>query len=298
MKNNTLSQNSGLIIWLSFFLLTLAWGSSFILVKRALAGGFTPFEVASMRMVAAMSVLIVPAIASLPKVPRNKLPYMAVSGLISMLIPAFLFCTAQVHINSSVASILNALTPAFTFIVGIVAFQQPLKRMQVVGLLVGFIGTAMLILVNPKGELSINHYAFLILLATLLYGTNVNLVKNKLSGIKPSHISSLAVSASGIAAVGYLLFSGSIPHIYSNSITHPWALGAMLLLGAMGTAFATLIFNYMLTHTTSVFASSITYFIPIVGVMWGVWDGEVLVLQHYLGMLFIIGGVLILNKSK
>ncbi len=298
MNKSALKENKNIIIWGSFLLLTLAWGSSFILVKKALAGGFTPFEVASMRMVAAMSVLLIPAALAISKVSREKLLYMVVSGLISMLIPAFLFCTAQVHINSSVASILNTLTPAFTFLVGVVAFQQPLKKMQIVGLLIGFVGSTMLILVNPKGEFSINHYALLILLATLLYGINVNLVKNKLSGIRPGHVSALAVCASGTAAILYLLGSGSIPHIYQNSIEHPWALGAMVLLGAMGTAFATLIFNYMLAHTTSVFASAITYFIPIVGVMWGVWDGEVLVLQHYLGMLLIIGGVLILNRFK
>jgi drug/metabolite transporter (DMT)-like permease len=292
------TTNKNLIIWGSFFLLTLMWGSSFILVKRALQGGFTPFEVASMRMVSAMTVLLVPAIMALRTVPKDKLPYVAISGLISMLIPAFLFCTAQVHISSSVASILNALTPAFTFLVGVFAFRQPTNGKQILGLLIGFLGTLMLILVNSKGEFTINAYALLILVATLLYGTNVNMVKAKLSGLKPVHLSALAVSASGMAAILYLLSSGSIPHVYQNAMEHPTAFGAMVLLGAMGTAAATLVFNFMLQYTTSVFASAITYFIPIVGVLWGLLDGEVLVLQHYLGMLLIIGGVLILNKGK
>ncbi len=274
------------------------WGSSFILVKRALEGGFTPFEVASVRMVAAMLVLLVPAVLALRTVPKDKLPYIAVSGLISMLIPAFLFCTAQVHISSSVASILNALTPAFTFLVGIFAFGQAANRRQILGLFIGFLGTLLLILVNPKGGFSINAYALLILAATMLYGTNVNMVKTKLGGLKPIHISALAVSASGITAVVYLLASNSVPHIYENARLHPWAFGAMILLGAMGTAAATLVFNYLLTFTTPVFASAITYFIPIVGVLWGIWDGESLAIQHYIGMLLIIGGVVILNKKR
>lgn len=291
-------EHKTFVIWGSFFLLTVAWGSSFILVKRALQGGFAPFEIASMRMIAAMAVLGIPAAISIPKIPRDKLPIIAISGLISMLIPAFLFCTAQVHISSSVASILNALTPAFTFIVGIMVFQQPVKGMQILGLLIGFIGSTMLILVNSKGEFSLNHYALLTLLATFLYGVNVNLVKNKLAGVKSGHISAVAVSAAGVAALIYLIFSGNIPHIYQNGLEHPWAFGAIILLGAMGTAFSTIIFNNMLTMTTSVFASAITYFIPIVGILWGVLDGEVLVFWHYLGMLFIVGGVIILNRFR
>jgi len=293
-----MNNKKSLIVWSSFLLLTLAWGSSFILVKRSLQGGFTAFEVASVRMLAALAVLSIPAALSFKHIPKDKLPYVALSGLLSMMIPAYLFCTAQVHLESSVASILNALTPAFTFIVGIAAFRQPINKMQIVGLFTGFIGSVMLILVNSKGEFSLNVYALLILAATLCYGINVNIVKNKLSSVKSIHLSTVAVAVAGITAGIFLLFSGSFTHIYENTIQHPWSLGAIILLGVMSTALAQVVFNYMLTFTTSVFASSITYFIPIVAVLWGVWDGEVLLFWHYLGMGFIIGGILILNKFR
>jgi drug/metabolite transporter (DMT)-like permease len=292
------SDRKSLIVWASFLLLTLAWGSSFILIKRALQGGFSAFEVASLRMTAALGVLLVPAILNFRHIPKNKLGYVVASGLLSMLIPSFLFCTAQVHMASSVASILNALTPAFTFVVGILAFQQPMKRAQALGLMVGFAGSVMLILVNSKGEFSLNRYAFLILAATVCYGINVNMVKNKLGEVKSIHMSTVAVAVAGMVAAAWLLFSGSLPHVAQNAREHPWAFGAALLLGAMGTALAQVVFNYMLTLTSSVFASSITYFIPIVAVLWGVWDGEVLVFWHYLGMVFIIGGILILNRFR
>jgi drug/metabolite transporter (DMT)-like permease len=136
------------------------------------------------------------------------------------------------------------------------------------------------------------------MVATLCYGTNVNLVKYKLSDIKSIHLSSVTVAVAGISALLYLIVSNSIPHIYSNAQTHPWAFGAIFLLGAMGTAFAQVIFNNMLSLTSSVFASSITYFIPIVALLWGILDGEVLSIWHFLGMAFIIGGVFILNKFK
>jgi drug/metabolite transporter (DMT)-like permease len=291
-------ERKSLMVWGSFFLLTIAWGSSFILIKRSLQGGFEPFEVAMIRMIAAASVLIIPALLYFPKIPRNQLPYMTVSGWISMLIPAFLFSTAQVHISSSVASVLNALTPAFTFIVGVLVFGQLAKKMQVLGLLIGFTGSIVLILVNAKGQFNINHFAILPLVATLLYGINVNMVKHKLVGARPAHISSIAVCASGVTAAVLLLLSGKLPHVVDIAAANPWALVANIMLGAMGTAFATVVFNYMLTLTSSVFASSITYFIPIVGILWGVWDGETLHYWHYLGISFIIGGVLILNRSR
>jgi drug/metabolite transporter (DMT)-like permease len=286
------------IIWSSFLLLTLAWGTSFILVKRSLQGGFTAFEVASIRMLSAFAVLSIPAAWSLRHIPRNKLPYVAASGLLSMLIPAYLFCTAQVHIESSVASILNALTPACTFVVGIAVFKQPMNKMQIVGLLTGFAGSVMLILINSKGEFSLNNYAMLVLAATLCYGINVNMVKNKLHDVNAIHFSTVAVAVAGLTAGLFLTGSGNFAHVYQHSAAHPKVLGAAILLGVMSTALAQVVFNYMLTLTTSVFASSITYFIPIVAVIWGVWDGEILLLWHYLGMAFIIGGILILNKFR
>ena len=145
------AERKSFIVWGSFFLLMLAWGSSFILVKRALQGEFTAFEIASVRMVAAFSVLILPAFVHFKHIPKEKLHLVILSGLISMLFPAYLFATAQVYIKeSSLISILNALTPAFTFIVGILAFRQPLQKMQALGLIIGFAGSALLIIINSK----------------------------------------------------------------------------------------------------------------------------------------------------
>ncbi len=291
-------EKKSIIVWSSFLFLMLAWGSSFILMKRALQAGFSPPEVASMRMFSAFCVLIVPAITHFRFIPREKIGYLVISALISMFIPAYLFATAQVHLQSSIMSILNALTPAFTFVVGISFFKQPINKMQMVGLVVGLLGSTLLILVNTKGELSVNAYAFLVLSATLCYGTNVNLVKYKLSEIKSFHLSTFTVTIAGGLALSYMLLNGMVPHIYENALVHPLAFGAMVLLGAMGTAACQIVFNNMLTLTSSVFASSITYFIPIVALFWGLLDGEILFFWHYLGMAFIIGGILILNKFR
>ncbi len=288
-----------LIIWASFLMLTLAWGSSFMLVKRALQGGFSAYEVASTRMMSAMLVLMVPALFYIRRIPVDKLGYLVISAWLSMFFPAYLFSTAQVHIHeSSIVSILNALTPATTFIVGILAFRQPMRSMQALGLIVGFIGTALLIMVNSSGELSLNEYAFLVLLATICYGTNVNLVKTKLIDIPTFQLSAITVAIAGMSSLLLMIWNGSFPHLLQNGMEHPWSFGAMFLLGVMGTALAQMVFNNLLQLTTPVFASAITYFIPIVAIFWGVLDGELLSLPQILGMVLVIGGIYILNKNK
>lgn len=293
------SDKKNIVIWASFMVLTLAWGSSFILIKRALQGGFTPYEVASVRMLSAFVVLLIPSLNHLKHIPKPKMGYLVLSGWLSMFIPALLFSTAQVYIKeSSIVSILNALTPAFTFIIGILMFRQPFIKLQMLGLVIGFLGSSLLILVNAKGQLSFNHYTLLVLLASMCYGTNVNLVKQKLADVKSIHLSTFTVAIAGLSGLAYLIISGTMPHLISTAITQPYAFGAMFLLGAMGTAFAQIIFNHLLSITSSVFASAITYFIPIVALFWGILDGEQLSMWHFVGMGCIIGGIFILNKFK
>jgi drug/metabolite transporter (DMT)-like permease len=282
--------------WISFIVLTIAWGSSFMLVKRGLQS-FSPWQVASIRLTAAMTVFLPFALRYFKEIPKAQLPYIFLSGLLSMCIPAFLFCAAQVGLSSSIVSILNALTPAFTFIVGVFFYQQKSKMMQIVGLTIGFIGSALLIFINPKGEITLNFYAFYVVAATVCYGINVNMVKRFLPDVKPLHLTSIAVMVAGILALPYLLSTNWIT-IYNTAPKGKESFFASVALGVISTAFAQFIFNRMLQFSTAVFASSITYFIPIVAVMWGVLDGEILLPLHFLGMAFIIGGILILNKFR
>jgi drug/metabolite transporter (DMT)-like permease len=282
--------------WISFIVLTIAWGSSFMLVKRGLQS-YSPWQVASIRLTAAMTVFLPFAIRYFKEIPKAQLPYIFLSGLLSMCIPAFLFCAAQVGLSSSIVSILNALTPAFTFIVGVFFYHQKSKMMQIVGLTIGFIGSALLIFINPKGEITLNYYAFYVVAATVCYGINVNMVKRFLPDVKALHLTSVAVTVSGVLALPYLLSTDWFT-IFNTAPKGKESFFAAVALGVISTAFAQFIFNRMLQFSTAVFASSITYFIPIVAVMWGVLDGEILLPLHFLGMAFIIGGILILNKFR
>jgi drug/metabolite transporter (DMT)-like permease len=295
-STNFLSLSIKTQTWISFIVLTIAWGSSFMLVKRGLQS-FTPWQVASIRLTAAMTVFLPFALRYFKDIPKSQLPYIVLSGLLSMCVPAFLFCAAQIGLSSSIVSVLNALTPAFTFLVGVFFYKQKSKMMQIVGLTIGFIGSALLIFINPKGEISINFSAFYVVIATIFYGINVNMVKRYLPNVKALHLTSVAVTASGLLALPYLLSTDWLT-VLQTVPKGKESFVASVALGVISTAFAQFIFNRMLQFSTAVFASSITYFIPIVAVMWGVLDGEILLPLHFLGMACIIGGILILNKFR
>ena len=295
-NTKTYTPSVSLIIWVSFFVLTVSWGSSFILVKRGLQA-YSSWQVASIRLSAAFMALGGLAFFHIKQIPKEKLKYIIISGLLGMFIPSYMFSLAQMGISSSVAGVLNALTPAFAFIVGIIFFKQPSKLMQIVGLSIGFIGSALLILVNSKGEFSLNAYAFCIVFATACYGLNVNIVKKYLTGVNPLHITTVSVATAGLLGLAHLLTTNWL-EIARNAPKGKESLLAAVVLGLIGTAFSQLVFNKMLRYSTAVFATSITYFIPIVALMWGVWDGETMSFWQYIGMAGIIAGVLILNRFK
>jgi drug/metabolite transporter (DMT)-like permease len=294
LKITRLSNSS--LIWISFVFLTIAWGSSFILVKRGLEA-YEPAQVASIRLSSAMIALLGLAISHIKQVPRDRLPYIFLSGVFGLFIPAFMFAWAQRGVSSSIAGVLNAFTPCMTFVLGIVFFRQKGGFMKIIGIFLGFLGTSLLILINPKGQISFNNYGLFVIVATICYGLNLNIVKRYLPDIRSLHLTSLTIASTGIIALLYLLTTDWIT-VYQAAPKGHSALAASIFLGLLGTASGQLVFNRMLQMTSAVFASSITYFIPIVAVTWGVLDGEVLTIWHYLGMSLIIGGVLILNRFK
>ena len=294
-----LRDNKLFIVWASFIFLMLVWGSSFFLVKQGLKV-FSPVEVASIRLSSAMFALLGLAISHFRKIKREKLPYLFVSAIIAMGAPAYLFAIAQtpnVGISSSISGVLNAITPLMTFVVGILFFNQKMTLMKIIGLLMGFIGAATLILVNAKGQININSFGFFVIIATICYGTNVNYIKRYLADVPSLQLSSITVTMVGTLAFCILLTT----NFWTKLQTIPDAKESFMkvvLLGVMGTAAAQVVFNKMLTYTSALFASSITYFIPIIAVLWGILDGEVLLPWHYLGMALIIGGILVMNKDR
>jgi drug/metabolite transporter (DMT)-like permease len=278
-------------------LLALIWGTSFILIKQGLKV-YSPEEVATLRVTAAFIFLLPVALIRIRRLDSRDYKVVFVSGLLGLFLPAFLFATAQTRLSSSVAGILNTLSPIWTMIMGALFFAQRFKGLAIVGTFIGFGGTLLLMMARSGGNISdVNYYALLIVAACALYGTNVNWVKFKAHNVSPLTLTSVSVLMIAPLAIAFLFtltdFTSKLGHVEGS-----WtALGFIALLGCMSTAVATYLFVVLLKISTPIFASSVTYLMPLVSVGWGLLDGEQLYSGHYIGMAAIIGGVWLANRK-
>lgn len=298
-KTATLQQilalRDKLINWGLFTSLSIIWGSSFILMKVGLES-LSPYQVATLRMLSAGMVLIPFAIDGFKKIPKEKLGYVIISGLIGSFFPAYLFCIAETKIDSSLAGILNALTPLFTISVGLVFFQLNASRQKIIGVLVGFVGLCLLFLAQNNISLENISYAFLVLIATLLYGINVNMVGKHLHNTGSMNIASVAFTFLIIPCLVILYFTGYFSmDLFSKSILK--SSGSAFLLGFGGTAIATVLYYKLVKSAGGLFASTVTYGIPFVAVFWGVLGGESINFLQYCCMGIILLGVWLANKK-
>jgi drug/metabolite transporter (DMT)-like permease len=277
--------------------LSLIWGTSFILIKQGLKA-FDPDEVGALRVTAAALFLLPIAIPRLKELKPGDSFKLLMSGLMGIFFPAFLFAWAQTQINSSLAGILNTLSPVWTMIIGALFYHQRFRGFAIVGLVISFAGTILLALSRSGGTITgFNVYALLIVAACALYGANLNWVKFKIEGLGSLTITSVSLLFIGPLGASYLFFFTD----FTNTLrTQPgaWpAFGYVAFLALMSTAVANLLFVKLLRISSPLFASSVTYIMPVVAVMWGVIDNEKLLAGHFIGMAAILGGVYLANKK-
>lgn len=278
-------------------LLSLIWGTSFILMKRGLLV-FSPGEVGSIRVVAAAIFLLPIAITRLRQLNGNHYLQLLASGLMGIFFPAFLFATAQTQLESSVTGIMNSLTPICTLLIGVFFFSQPFRTQSLLGIIIGLAGTVVLIFAKSGGSISgINHYALLVIAACILYALNLNFIKYKVTELKALTITSVSIMLISPLALIYLLGFTDFTNKIAAEPGAWQALGYIVLLGIMSTSVATILFNLLVKISNPLFTSSVTYIIPLVAVMWGLLDGEQLVTGHFAGMVAVIGGVYLANKK-
>ncbi len=275
-----------------FVILSLIWGSSFKLMKVGMEV-LSPYHVAALRMASAGIILLPFTINALRKVERNKISVVVLSGLLGSFFPAFLFCIAETKIDSSLAGILNALTPLFTIILGVLFFQMTVSTRRYIGVFIGFIGLALLFLSKGNITLSYLSFAALVLLATILYGVNVNVVSRHLKQTASIDIAALAFSFLIIPSVIVLL----VTHYFELPTTSIFwhATGASVILGVFGTAIASIIFYMLVKRAGGLFASMVTYGIPFVAVFWGVISGETITWLQVICLGVILVGVYLAN---
>ncbi|MBK8723209.1 MAG: EamA family transporter [Saprospiraceae bacterium] len=293
----SIDQSPTLKHWILLLALAIVWGFSFLFIKRGLVA-YTPLEVSSIRMGVAFISFLPFAIAKLKFITFKNLWKFIFVGYFSSGIPSVLFPIAQQHISSSVAGILNSLTPLFTLLIGIFYYKNTVGIHKIIGVLIGFFGAIILIYFNSKSSFSGNiFFAFLIILATICYGMNVNFLQNKMRSFDSLTISAWSYMMTGIPAIFYLIFGD-----FSNKlVNHPSGWNSFMyiaILSVLGTCIASYAFNRLLQATSGLWASTVTYLMPIFSTIIGLYDGEIIAWYHIVGMLLILSGVYLTSKRK
>lgn len=284
------------IRWFYLGILAVVWGSSFILMKKALIG-LTPIQVGALRILITAIALLLVGFKSLFTIKKHHWWYIFLTAVLGTFFPAFLFAFAINDIDSSIASILNSLTPLNTLIIGFLIFGFTFNRHQFFGVLIGLVGTIILILKGAQLNPDQNYwYALLPIISSIGYAFNVNILKKHLEDL-----SALAVTTGNfilliIPTIGVLWYSQFFTHFEYTPETKN-SLLYLTILAVVGTAFAKTLFNRLVQISTPVFSSSVTYLIPIIAIFWGVLDGENLSFIQLIAGGIILLGVYLASKK-
>jgi drug/metabolite transporter (DMT)-like permease len=283
------------INWLIFIVLSLIWGSSFILMKEGMKN-LNAYQVASIRIFSAGAILLPVALKNISAVKKSDLPLTLLSGLLGTFFPAYLFCIAETKLDSGVAGILNALTPLFTIIIGVLFFQLQLSFWKWAGVLTGLAGLILLVLSGSR-DISFSNisYSGFIIIATILYGINVNMVSRNLRHIPSLTLASVAFALLTIPSLMILWYTD-----YFSLASQPgfaYSSGASAVLGVFGTAVASVLFYMLMKRAGALFASMVTYGIPFVALAWGYLAGETITAVQIVCLGLILGGVYLANRK-
>lgn len=281
--------------WIILIMLSIIWGSSFMLIKRGL-DAFSYEQVATLRIFIAFIFLTVLGRKFYTNFPTKKLWPLFLTGFIGNGIPPFLFSKAQTYLDSGIVGILNVLTPLFTIFIGILFYNLKVKIVNYLGIALGIIGTIYLLL--PQTEQLDDktlYYSLIAILGTACYGWSANIIKAHLEELDAIQITTISFSFVGPWAGIYLL-CGDFLEIMQN---HPKAISSfsyIAILAIMGSALSVIAFNKLIKMTGPLFATSCTYIIPIVAIIWGVSDKEIIDIHDIIGFVIILGGIYLVNK--
>lgn len=236
-------------------------------------------------------------ISALKKVPRLKWKYLAAAGWLGNGIPSILFPLAETHLNSALTGMLNSLTPLFTFLIGISMFKMKFSQNKIYGLVIGLIGACLLVVgKNSDNAQSDLLFTTAVILATICYGFSVNIIRSKLADLDNYSNAAMALMFTGIP-MGISLFFTDFVSRTQSAPGAGMSIAYILILAIMGTALSTVLFNKLIKVSGALFATSVTYLIPVVAVMWGLADHETLKPLHFLGLSGALIGVYLINKS-
>lgn len=281
--------------WFYLFGLSLIWGSSFILIKRGLVG-LTAIQVGSFRIIFAALFLLIIGFSSLKKISRSQWKFIAITSFFGTFVPAYLFAIAETQVDSSIVAILNSLTPLNTLILGMLVFGIQFQKRQILGVFIGFLGCLLLVFSGASSQGGQNYYyVILVVIATICYAVNVNLIKKYLSDLNSLSITTgnfmvLLLPAIVILSTTDIVYRGGFE-------TAQHSILFVMVLGVLGTGIANVLFFKLIQMSSPVFATSVTYLIPIVAFFWGLLDHEMLTPIQFLGAAIVLIGVYLSAKK-
>nr|WP_315244697.1 EamA family transporter [uncultured Flavobacterium sp.] len=281
--------------WFYLLLLSLIWGSSFILIKKGLVG-LTAIQVGSLRIIFAGLFLLIVGFSSLKKISLRQWKFVALTSFFGTFIPAFFFAIAETQVDSSIVAILNSLTPLNTLVLGIIFFGIQFQKRQVLGVFIGLIGCLLLVLNGASSNTGQNYYyLILVVIATLCYAINVNLIKRYLSDLNSLSITTGNFAVLLLPALIILSTTDFTQRINLDVTQH--SVLFVMILGVLGTGIANVLFFKLIQMSSPVFATSVTYLIPIVAFFWGLLDNEMLTPIQFFGAFVILIGVYLSAKK-
>ena len=283
--------------WGTLVILSLIWGSSYILIKKGLTG-LTPIQLGSLRVIVTTIIIAPIGYQKIKHIPKQKMKWVALSAFVGSFFPAYLFAFAETEISSSITAVMVSLTPLFTLLISVFVFGEELLKKQVFGVLIGFTGIIVLIN-NELFASSFNIlYIMFIVLAAFCYAINANVLKYKLSNIPALGIVFMSFLFMFIPAFIILCFS-DFP--FSDFTSDPLIIESIIyivILALFGTAIAKVLYIKLLAISTPVFSVSTTYLMPVVAIFWGLLDGEEFKLTQFTGTAIILLGVYLVTKKK
>lgn len=283
--------------WVLLIIIALTWGSSFILIKKSLLA-FTPYQIGAFRVGISGLLLAFIGIPAIRKMDKKTLFWVSLTGFFGNFFPMFLFPIAQTRVSSSLAGILDSLVPVFVLVLGFFLFGIKSKALQFFGAFIGFLGAAMLMYFSEvSSEESKLGYAMLIVLATACYALAALIIKERLYHVRSMELSGAVFTIWMIPSILILIFSGFF-NDFDTSTQALESLGFLSILTVMGTAIAIILYYKLIQNTTPVFASSVTYLLPLVAVVWGLLDGEKFSVWYVIGGILILWGIYLIREKK
>ncbi|MCB9197637.1 MAG: DMT family transporter [Flavobacteriales bacterium] len=298
------SSDNRRLAWFLLVLLSVVWGASYILIRFSLFDGdgnqrLKPDQLGAVRMVVASLVLLPFFVKYWRNIQKKHIPFILIAGLCGNGIPAYLYAYAQTHLESAITGMLNSFVPIFAISISALVFGFKIKWNHLAGVVLGIVGAYVLVYSKLKDvqltQDEIIPFA-LVIVATLCYAISLNVIKYKLTELRPITITSAAFLSVGLPSLIYLLSTDIVGQLSSqeNILDGIWV---VTLLAVFGTAGAVYLFNHLIQISSPIFASSVTYFIPVVATMFGVIFNEEVNAYQFVGMSILISGVLLINKQ-